>query len=180
MAKKKAAKKKRKTVVTETDLSRASEEIVAEEPKPRRGRPPIYEKEEDFTAMFFEYVDRCKETKEMPNKAGMRYFLRISADTWNVYREKFPEAHKEAEDFIEQAWVQRLAGTTPTGAIFYLKNAFWQDYKDSHQGDLTLRPASLTKDDIGAAIDKLPEKERDALYVQIANAITGGSTGSAA
>jgi len=77
--------------------------------------------------------------------------------------------------------VQRLGGTTPTGAIFYLKNAFKDDYKDRHETDTTIRPASLTKDDIGVAIDKLPKEQQDALYVQLATALTGGATtGSAA
>jgi hypothetical protein len=117
----------------------------------------------------------------MPNKAGLRYFLRISHDTWNVYRTKFPDAHKEAEDWIEHQWVQRLAGTTPTGAIFYLKNAYRDEYKDRHESDVSVKPGSLTKDDIGAAIDKLPKEQQDALYVQLATALTGGNaTGGAA
>jgi len=48
----------------------------------------------------------------------------ISRDTYNEYKKHFPHAMRAAEGFIENAWVQRLAGTTPTGAIFFLKNAF--------------------------------------------------------
>jgi hypothetical protein len=179
MAKKKA--KKRIKSVTEEKGIETPQEAVAPPKKARRGRPPVYETEEEFLAMVWEYIEHCKISHEMPNKAGMRFFLRISHDTWSAYRERFPEAHKEAEDYIENQWVQRLAGTTPTGAIFYLKNAFKDDFRDRHETDATIRPASLTKDDIGAAMDKLPKEQQDALYVQLATALAGGAaTGSAA
>jgi len=178
MAKKKRAKAEPKPAA-EKDLDAALTEIItgdaANRPK-RRGRPPLYETEDEFSAMVWEYIDHCKEAHEMPNKAGMRFFLRISHDTWNVYRTKFPDAHKEAEDYIENQWIQRLAGTTPTGAIFYLKNAFHQDYKDRHENENTnTHHFSLSKDDIGALFAKLPQEQQDALYAILTTALTGGT-----
>lgn len=165
MARKKAAKK---------------QQHVEEIPKPpRRGRPPIYETEEEFTAMVWEYIDHCKQDREMPNKAGMRFFLRISHDTWSVYRTKFPEAHKEAEDYIENAWVQRLAGTTPTGAIFYLKNAYSQDFRDRQETDNTHHVSGFGKDDLEILLSKLPSEQRDTVYATITAALTGAIPGGA-
>jgi len=37
-----------------------------------------------------------------------------------------------------------LAGTTPTGAIFYLKNAFSADYRDRTETDLTSKGEKIT------------------------------------
>jgi hypothetical protein len=63
--------------------------------------------------------------------------LRISRDTYSEYRKKFPDTIKAANDWIENAWVQRLSTTAPTGAIFYLKNAFKEDYRDRTETDVT-------------------------------------------
>jgi hypothetical protein len=96
----------------------------------------------------------------MPNKAGLCVFLNISRSTYNEYKKKYPDALKGIEDYIENAWVQRLAGTTPTGAIFYLKNAFSNDYRDRTETDLTTKgekvqgfqyiPPDASKDQAGA------------------------------
>ena len=74
----------------------------------------------------------------MPNKAGLCIWLNISRDTYNEYKKsKFPDAIKVAEAYIENSWVQRLASTAPTGAIFYLKNAFSADYRERVETDVT-------------------------------------------
>lgn len=137
-------------------------------------RTPKYKDEKTLKKAINAYFG--KRRIYAPNKAGLCLHLGVSRDTYSEYRERYPDAIKSADLRIEDWWVDRLAGTTPTGAIFYLKNAFHQDYKDRHENDTTIRPASLTKDDIGVAIDKLPEKERDSLYVQLAAALTGGKT----
>ena len=101
------------------------------------GRPPKYADEKILLDKILEYFAQCEEKKEMPNKAGLRLFLDISRDTYNEYKKRFPDALKRAEAFIENAWVQRLGGNSPTGAIFYLKNAFFEDYRDRTETDLT-------------------------------------------
>lgn len=85
------------------------------------------------------YIDNCTEHHEMPNKAGLCIWLNIHKDTYNEYKKKpvFSDALKGAEMWIENAWVQRLSTNAPTGAIFYLKNAFHADYKDRYENDLT-------------------------------------------
>ena len=67
----------------------------------------------------------------MPNKAGLCVYLGICKETYNDYKKKFSDSIKGFESITENAWVQRLGGSSPTGAIFYLKNAF--DYRDKQE-----------------------------------------------
>lgn len=101
------------------------------------GRIAKYTNEEDLDAVISQYFEKCIEKKELPNKAGLCLFLGISRDTYSEYRKRYPDAIKRADSFIENAWVQRLGSNAPTGAIFYLKNAFKENYKDRHETDLT-------------------------------------------
>ena len=101
------------------------------------GRPPKYETEDDFAKAVEEYFKSCRETNQMPNKAGLCVVTHISRDTYNEYKKRFPDALKWVESYIENAWVQRLAANAATGAIFYLKNAFSADYRDRTETDIT-------------------------------------------
>src|ERR1035437_6569165 len=101
------------------------------------GRPPRFESEKELADALVKYFKACSETRDMPNKAGLCVALHISSDTYSEYRKKYPDTIKGADGIIENAWVQRLAGTTPTGAIFYLKNAFKEDYRDRTETDVT-------------------------------------------
>lgn len=124
------------------------------------GKPPKYQDSQAFADKVLEYFDSCEKSRSMPNKAGLCVFLNISRSTYNEYKKKYPDALKGIEDYIENAWVQRLAGTTPTGAIFYLKNAFSNDYRDRTETDLTTKgekvqgfqyiPPDASKDQAGA------------------------------
>lgn len=105
--------------------------------KNKGGRPPKFASQADIAAQILLYTMDCGENRQMPNKAGLCIWLHISRDTYNEYKKKFPDAIKGAEAWIENAWVQRLAGNAPTGAIFYLKNAFKDEYKDRHETDIT-------------------------------------------
>ncbi len=100
-------------------------------------RPPKYSNSDTLEEKILVYFEKCIEKKEIPNKAGLCLFLGISRDTYSEYRKKFPDTIKGADTSIENAWVQRLAGNSPTGAIFYLKNAYKEHYKDRNETDLT-------------------------------------------
>lgn len=100
-------------------------------------RPPKYATEEALKNKVLEYFIQCEEKKEIPNKAGLRLKLDIDKSTYSDYKKKFPNPIKRAEEVIENAWVQRLKENASTGAIFYLKNAFQEDYKDRHETDVT-------------------------------------------
>jgi hypothetical protein len=81
----------------------------------------------------------------MPNKAGLCIWLGISRDTYNEYKKKpgFSDAIKACEVMIENAWVQRLSSNAPTGAIFYLMNAFKDDYREKQEVDHTTNGKDL-------------------------------------
>lgn len=83
------------------------------------------------------YLKECEEKSKMPEKAGLRAFFDISKQTYSQYKKKYPDPIKRFENLTESAWVQRLAGNSPTGAIFYLKNAFFEDFRDRTETDIT-------------------------------------------
>jgi len=103
------------------------------------GRPPKYKTVEDLASKADAYFGHCLEIKELPEKAGLCLALGISRDTYSEYRKKpeFADAIKGFDSLIESAWVKRLAGNSPTGAIFYLKNAFSEHYRDRQETDVT-------------------------------------------
>jgi hypothetical protein len=110
------------------------------------GRPPKYANLNDLANNITKYFDSCDENRQLPNKAGLCIWLNITRETYNEYRKKpeFSDAIKACDSMIENAWVQRLAGNSPTGAIFYLKNAFREEYRDRHETDLTSGGEAIT------------------------------------
>lgn len=101
------------------------------------GRKPKFSNEKQVADLISEYFGICDEKKQIPDKAGLCLFLGISRDTYNQYKKKYPDAVKGADLAIEKAWVARLAGPNATGAIFYLKNAFHEFYRDRYETDVT-------------------------------------------
>jgi len=97
------------------------------------------------------YVAECGTTKHMPNKAGVCLHLQISRETYNQYKGKYPDAIRRIEEFIENAWVQRLAGPNATGSIFYLKAAM--GWKDQQAVDITTGGEKLTITGMTIAVD---------------------------
>jgi len=104
------------------------------------GKPPIYKNEDELKKVVGNYFKRLDElpplTREMPSKVGLRTELCLIRDTYNEYKKRYPDTIKKAENIIEKAWVERLAGANATGSIFYLKNAFFEDYRDRTEHDL--------------------------------------------
>ena len=100
-------------------------------------RPKKYPTEESLLNKAAEYFGKCDKEKLMPSKAGLRVFLNIDKSTYSDYKKLYPNPIKRSEDLIEEAWVQRLNGVAATGAIFYLKNAFFEDYRDRVETDIT-------------------------------------------
>jgi len=81
-----------------------------------------------------------------PTKAGLLLYLGISRETWREYKERpeFVDTIKEAELKIEDAWNQQLLGPGATGPIFYLKNAFKEEYRDKQEVDHTTQGKAIT------------------------------------
>lgn len=105
--------------------------------KNKGGRPPKYATDAELLARIEDYFRDCDSEKKIPNKAGLRLALDISRETYNEYKTRFLDAMKIAEDTIEEAWTNRLTSPAATGAIFYMKNAFKEDYKDRHETAIT-------------------------------------------
>lgn len=106
----------------------------AQEKKNKGGRPPEYQNSDELWEAAEQYFEYCEKNKLLPNKAGLAKYLDVHRDTLNDWEKKkqFSVALKKVRTWIEDAWVQRLGGNKPTGAIFYLKNAYKDDYKDRH------------------------------------------------
>jgi hypothetical protein len=104
-------------------------------------RPPKYKRAKELQEIIDIYFEECSGDKyHVPSKPGLRVRLGICRDTyleWGKAPHKFSGTIKAANDIIEEAWVRCLTRPQPTGAIFYLKNAFKDDYKDrvEHTGN---------------------------------------------
>jgi len=105
-------------------------------------RPLKYKTEEELEERCISYIEYLNkkiedtiaplgvEVSDIPTKSGLRIWLGISKPVYNDYKKRFPNPIKRVEDIIEDCWVQVLKGNSVTGAIFYLKNAFSEDYRD--------------------------------------------------
>lgn len=101
------------------------------------GRPPKYADGASIWKMANAFFELSDKNHQLPEKAGLCLYLGISRDTYSEYRKKFPDTIKAIDLYIESCWVRRLNGQSPTGAIFYLKNAFKEEYKDRNETDIT-------------------------------------------
>jgi hypothetical protein len=117
-----------------------------DKPKNKGGRPPKFTSKDQVQTLFEEYFTECAEKKKILTKAGLMVKLDISRDMYADYKAKpeFRNTIRKIEGLIEDAWVQRLTETGATGAIFYLKNAFKEDYRDRNETDITSGGKSLS------------------------------------
>ena len=134
------------------------------------GRPPIFDSPaamEQKIKEYFEYIDglctpdesgKCPDY-EPPTITGLMLFLGFcSLQSFFDYEKKseeYSEVIKRAKHLIMKQHEHRLAGTTPTGSIFWLKNFGW---KDTQQIDHTNNGTSfnhLTDDQLLTIAAKL-------------------------
>lgn len=101
------------------------------------GRPKKYQTEEELSQAIETYFAKTEESKEIANKAGLCHSLGISRETYSQYLKEYPDTIKETNVRLENIWIQRLASNAPTGAIFYMKNAF--GYRDRQETDITTK-----------------------------------------
>jgi len=99
-----------------------------------------YKNIEDLRNKIEEYFEYCEKEKKRPQKASLCVFLDVS-DAWisrtvNGKDKQKRRAIKKAHEGIEAAWVDRLDKAAPVGAIFYLKNAFKETYRDRQELDV--------------------------------------------
>lgn len=132
--------------------------------KRQPGRPRLYASPEDFDAMVMAYQAHCKATEEPVTWTGLALFLgfssRTAIDEYLKY-DGFSNSVKKAKAFVEYEYEKRLAGHSPTGAIFALKNYGWSDKQElahsSPDGSMTPK-ASVSLD---AATIKAIAKQLD-------------------
>lgn len=95
----------------------------------------------EFTNAVESYFKECKGKgkgwKTVPNKAGLATHLRVTRETLSEYQrnkgKEFSDAVRNAYLRIESVLVQQLLTKQhPTGIIFYMKNAFKEDYRDRY------------------------------------------------
>lgn len=77
-----------------------------------------------------EYVEKVVET---PTITWLALYLSCDIETIKNYKEKddFSRPIKEAYMKVQRAYEERLQWTTPTGAIFALKNFDWKDKQET-------------------------------------------------
>jgi len=101
------------------------------------GRPPKYSDHNEIIIKANAFFALCDKNRQKPEKAGLCLALGISRDTYSEYKKRFSDTIKGLELYIESCWVRRLDSQAATGAIFYLKNAFRDEYKDRQETDVT-------------------------------------------
>lgn len=120
-----------------------------DKPKNKGGRPLKYSIQEviDIIAAYFQ---NCNDNKRYPTKAGLCVALDVDKETYNEWKKNkvkgFSVALKRFERVAEDWWVQRLTSQGAVGAIFYLKNAFKEDYKDKFENENTGAPVIIQFD----------------------------------
>lgn len=115
-------------------------EVQTEKKQKRgRGRPKSFNSPQEMAQKALEFFDECTKSRHLPEKAGLCLALGISRETYSEYKNKpeYSDTIKGFNSYIESCWVRRLNGQGATGAIFYLKNAFKEDFKDRIESDVT-------------------------------------------
>ena len=94
------------------------------------GRLPYYSTPEEFSEAVDAYFEEMEETNTPITITGLILYLGFShREALHDYEKKepFSDIVKRARMKVENAYEMRLAGTTPTGSIFALKNMGWKD-----------------------------------------------------
>jgi hypothetical protein len=94
------------------------------------GRPLKFETPEELESAIQAYFDEMSKTNGIITISGLAYFLGfVSRQSIYDYKERdaFSYILKRATLFVESCYESKLSGTTPTGAIFALKNMGWKD-----------------------------------------------------
>lgn len=121
------------------------------------GRPLKYKTKEELEGKIEEYFAK---NKEHPTLTGLAYHLGFESRQ-SIYdyeeRGEFSYTIKRARLFIESHYELRLYHSSPTGAIFALKNFGWKDSIEHDASEGTKQALS----DLDKLIRKQAEKERE-------------------
>ena len=93
-------------------------------------RPALYKSNEELQNKIDEYFSEIKLLKQHPTITGLAYFLGFE-DRRSFYdyekNGKFSYTIKRVRLKMESIYEEKLFSTSPTGAIFALKNFGWTD-----------------------------------------------------
>jgi hypothetical protein len=96
-------------------------------------RPPFYDDPEVMQSKIEEYFQTAKTVTITGLCLHLGFESRQSFYDYEV-KSEFAYTVKRARLMVENAYEKRLSDTTPTGAIFALKNMGW---KDKHETELS-------------------------------------------
>lgn len=98
-----------------------------------QGRPPKYTDPLEFKRVADDYFNSTVAAEDVPTINGLCLALGITRETLCQYGNKpiFSDTVKQIKMRLEAWWEKRLAGSTPTGTIFWLKNQGWSDRIDN-------------------------------------------------
>lgn len=103
---------------------------MEEEVKHAGGRPLKFETPDALEIAIQAYFDTRTQSGLPITISGLAYELGF-LDRQSIYdykeREEYSCIIKRATFFVESQYENKLSGTTPTGAIFALKNMGWKD-----------------------------------------------------
>lgn len=109
--------------------------------KGKLGRRMKYETVEELSARIEDYFADCEERALPRTMSGLAYHLEMSTESLRNYGERdlFSAVVRRAKQRVEIYLEQRLDGSSPTGAIFNLKNNFgWKDKTEQeHSGHVS-------------------------------------------
>lgn len=119
--------------MTTKPKSTAAKSTVAGKGASKGGRPRKYKTVEAFDDAVNVYVALCKADNAPITWTGLALALgfatREAIDEYLNY-DGFSDSVKRAKLIVQNAYEMRLAGPTPTGAIFALKNFGWHDKQE--------------------------------------------------
>jgi len=130
---------------------------------PKVGRPRTFKKVEDFNTAVEAYLYECYDKNQAPLLMGLILYIGLSSrESLDRYGRipEFSDSVKRAKAYIELSYEMCLRGTTPTGAIFALKNFGWTDGKTVNKDERLLKTQKL---------EDGPEEFRDMSELEIAN-----------
>lgn len=105
-----------------------------------------FKTDKEFINKFREYINKCKEEKNLPNIAGFCVYCDINRDTFYAQEEYYSDTFKKVNDILEDATINSK-DVNDVFKIFYMKNKFgYKDKQDVNANVNTEIKVTLTDD----------------------------------
>lgn len=128
--------------------------------KGKVGRPPKNDPDdvEAIQAKIDAYFSNLKQEEDLPTYCGLALALGYSSRTtlWNNANanSKIAEPIKRAMLMVDESYERQLRTTSPTGAIFALKNRGWRDKPEDDDNALVLSKLDNILDNVASQARK--------------------------